>query len=118
VIASSDVCLAPEPLNPYTNISTMIKIAEYMAMERPVVCFDLGESRFTAGDAALYAKPNDEQSFADCIDRLLNDPERRARMGACGRARVAQRLSWEHSKRELYAAYEHVLSRNGAGPHV
>ena len=34
----------------------------------PVVSFDLLEARVSAGDAALYAEPNDEADFARCID--------------------------------------------------
>jgi len=118
VLATSDVCLAPEPKNPHTHVSTLVKVAEYMAMERPIVCFDLPESRVTAGGAALYATPNDERGFADCIERLFDDPDLRSRMGAVGRARVAESLSWEHSKQQLYAAYEWLLTGNGSGPDV
>jgi STE24 endopeptidase len=42
-----------------------------MAMGRPVVCYDLAESRATAADAAVYATPNDEAAFADAIAELL-----------------------------------------------
>jgi glycosyltransferase involved in cell wall biosynthesis len=116
VLASADVCLAPEPKNPLNDASTMIKIAEYMAMERPVVAFDLAESRVTAGDAAVYASPNDPSSFARCIDGLLDDPERRASMGATGRERVENGLSWEQSRRCLLDAYARALGgRSPAG---
>ena len=63
----------------------MNKIVEYMAMSRPLVSFDLVEARVSAGDAAVYATPNDEREFARLIAELLDDPERRARMGALGR---------------------------------
>jgi glycosyltransferase involved in cell wall biosynthesis len=109
VLASADVCLAPEPKNSLNDVSTMIKIAEYMAMERPVVAFDLAETRVTAGPAALYAEPNDPASFARCIAQLLDDPDARARMGAAGRDRVENGLSWEHSKRRLLDAYARAL---------
>jgi glycosyltransferase involved in cell wall biosynthesis len=109
VLASADICLAPEPKNALNDVSTMIKIAEYMAMERPIVAFDLAESRVTAGDAAVYAEPNDPESFARCIDGLLDDPGRRASMGAVGRERVQNGLAWEHSKRSLLDAYARAL---------
>ena len=109
VLASADVCLAPEPKNALNDASTMIKIAEYMAMERPIVAFDLAESRVTAGDAAVYAEPNDTSSFARCIDALLDDPARRATMGAVGRERVENGLAWEHSQQRLLEAYARAL---------
>src|SRR5262249_32882032 len=33
-LSSADVCLAPDPLNPLNDVSTMNKIVEYMAMSR------------------------------------------------------------------------------------
>jgi glycosyltransferase involved in cell wall biosynthesis len=111
LLCSSDVCLAPEPYTSLNDASTMIKIAEYMAMSCPVVAYSLRESRFAAGDAASYAEPNDVASFAQRIGELLDDPERRARMGRIGRERVERELSWEHSERNLAAAYSHVIER-------
>jgi hypothetical protein len=35
-------------------------------------------------------------------------------MGAVGRVRVEQELSWEHARRALLSAYETVLARGGA----
>ena len=113
-LSTADVCLAPDPKNPLNDVSTMNKIVEYMAMSRPLVSFDLIEARVSAGDAALYATPNDEREFARLIAELLDDPERRARMGALGRQRVEQELSWEHSRRHLLEAYETLLARGGA----
>jgi glycosyltransferase involved in cell wall biosynthesis len=112
LISSADVCLAPEPSTPYNDKSTMIKIMEYMALEAPVVAYDLPESRYSAGAAAAYARPNDESSFAECIGALLDDPARRAEMGAFGRRRIDTKLAWEHSEPHLLAAYNRAL----AGP--
>jgi hypothetical protein len=95
----------------------MIKVSEYMALEKPVVAFDLPEHRFTAQDAAVYARPNDELEMAHVISSLMDDPERRRELGRCGRQRVEQHLSWSRSVPSLLAAYEAVLSgtrsRNG-----
>ncbi|MFF0309412.1 glycosyltransferase family 4 protein [Streptosporangium sp. NPDC004379] len=110
-LSAADVCLAPDPLNPLNDVSTMNKIMEYMAMARPVVSFDLREARVSAGDAALYAPANDESAFAKLVARLLDDPEERRRMGEIGRARVAGPLSWEHSRAALLAAYEAARPR-------
>jgi glycosyltransferase involved in cell wall biosynthesis len=111
-LSTADVCLSPDPLNPLNDVSTMNKIMEYMAMSRPIVSFDLREARVSAGDAALYARPNDELEFARLVARLLDDPRERARMGALGQARVAGPLSWERSRAALLAAYEAAV--NGA----
>jgi glycosyltransferase involved in cell wall biosynthesis len=104
-LSTADVCLAPDPLNPLNDVSTMNKIMEYMAMSKPIVSFDLREARVSAGEAALYAPANDVSAFAKLAARLLDDPDERRRMGELGQARVAGPLSWEHSKAALLAAY-------------
>jgi glycosyltransferase involved in cell wall biosynthesis len=109
LISSAAVCLAPEPSNPLNDRSTMMKVAEYLAMACPVVAFDLLETRRTAGEAALYAPSGDIEAFASCISRLLDDEELCARLGAAGRERIRSSLSWEHSRRALLAAYERAL---------
>lgn len=110
-LSTADVCLAPDPRNPLNDVSTMNKVVEYMAMARPIVSFDLVEARVSAADAAVYVEPNDELKFAQAIDALLGDPERRRRMGECGYRRVARELSWEVSRRALVRFYEQLLGR-------
>jgi glycosyltransferase involved in cell wall biosynthesis len=59
----------------------------------------------------VYASENDEVQFAKLIVELLDNPERRERMGKIGRRRVEQALSWEVSQGNLLAAYEDLLAR-------
>ncbi|AZM45180.1 glycosyltransferase WbuB [Streptomyces sp. WAC 06738] len=105
-LSTADVCLSPDPRNPLNDVSTMNKVLEYMVMGRPIVSFDLREARVSAGDAAVYAPANDEAEFAALVALLLDDPERRARMGKTGRERIEGRLSWRNSQQSLLAAYE------------
>jgi glycosyltransferase involved in cell wall biosynthesis len=113
LLSTADVCLAPEPSSPLNDASTMVKIGEYMAFSRPIVAFDLPESRLTAGDAALYAVPNDERQYAERIAELLDDEERRLGMGRVGRSRIEERFSWAHSEQSLLRAYARALEKRG-----
>ncbi|MDH6196238.1 glycosyltransferase involved in cell wall biosynthesis [Mycobacterium frederiksbergense] len=108
-LSSADVCLAPDPVNPLNNASTMIKVAEYMAMGKPIVSFDLAESRVSAGDAAVYVPDNNEYAFALAIDALLKDPARRHRMGEVGRSRIEEKLSWDVSRQTLVEFYRRMV---------
>jgi glycosyltransferase involved in cell wall biosynthesis len=110
VLSTSDVCIAPDPQNALNDLSSMVKIGEYMAMARPIVSFDLAESRVGAGGAALFAAPGDFAGFADLISQLLDDPEQRRALGDAGRIRAEEVLAWEHQERSLLAAYERALS--------
>ncbi|MGE5546324.1 MAG: glycosyltransferase family 4 protein [Solirubrobacterales bacterium] len=105
MLNAADVCVSPDPVNPFNDKCTMNKILEYMALAKPVVLFDLTEGRRSAGEAALYARDNDAGDLADKIVTLLDDPEMRRRMGEIGRARMESELSWEHQAPRLLAAY-------------
>lgn len=106
----ADVGLSPDPQNGLNEYSTMIKTMEYMAMSKPIVAFDLLETRFSAQEAALYAVPNSVEDFADQIENLLNDQELRCKLGRLGQKRIEESLSWEHSKQYLLQAYEALFS--------
>jgi len=108
-LSTADVCVAPDPRNPMNDKSTMNKIMEYMAYGRPVVLFDLTEGRRSAGDAALYARPNDPQDFAEQILKLLDSESLRRQLGEIGHKRIQESLNWEMEKKALLAAYERAL---------
>jgi glycosyltransferase involved in cell wall biosynthesis len=82
---------------------------EYMALGKPIVQFALTEGWFSARDASLYANKNDERDLAMKIAELLDDAERRSRMGEFGRARVETELEWNHEVPKLLAAYRRVF---------
>jgi glycosyltransferase involved in cell wall biosynthesis len=88
------------------DISTMIKIMEYMALGKPIVQFALKEARFSADGASLYAdNQNRVADFAAKILWLLENPAERDRMGQLGRKRVEEELAWQYSVPNLLAAY-------------
>ncbi len=111
VLSSADVCVNPDRVNPMNNLSTMNKILEYMAMKKPIVQFEVVEGRVSAGDASLYAKPNDALDFAEKIVELLADPQRCGQMGEIGRARIENDLSWGRQVPKLVNAYETLFAR-------
>ncbi|WP_458076959.1 glycosyltransferase family 4 protein [Streptomyces sp. EMB26] len=113
-LSTADVCLSPDPCNPLNDVSTMNKVLEYMVMGRPIVSFDLKEARVSAGEAAVYAKGDDEGEFAALIARLLDDPEQRSRMGKSGQERINGPLAWRNSQAALLAAYEAAVEGGAA----
>lgn len=108
-LCTADLLLAPEPLTPLNLHSTFIKIGEYMAMGKPIVSYDLPESRYTAQESAIYVQPGDLQGYGQSIVTLLDDPERRQRMGRLGRQRFMDHLTWEDQQGELLRAYTNAL---------
>lgn len=102
---TADICVNPDEYNPMNDKSTMNKVLEYMALKKPIVQFDLTEGRFSAGEASLYARPNDAGDMAVKIEELLADDELREKMGEYGRSRIENELSWEHTSKVLLEGY-------------
>jgi glycosyltransferase involved in cell wall biosynthesis len=113
-IAAFDLCVTPDPSNPYNDGCTTVKSMEYMAMAKPVVAFDLPENRVSLADAALYANGNDVRELARLIARLIDNPGERARLGQRGRQRVIEHLTWEKQQGNLIQLYRTMLGGDEA----
>ena len=112
ILSTADVCVNPDRPCEMNDISTMIKIMEYMALGKPIVQFDSKEGRFSAQEASLYAdRENQVPDFASKILWLLARPEERKQMGEFGRRRIETELAWQYSVQHLLAAYERAFSR-------
>jgi glycosyltransferase involved in cell wall biosynthesis len=106
MLNTADICVNPDIANEMNDKSTMNKIMEYMALGKPIVQFDLAEGRYSAQAASLYARKNDFADLAVKIVGLIDNPQLRAEMGACGRKRVECELEWRHEAPKLLAAYD------------
>jgi glycosyltransferase involved in cell wall biosynthesis len=108
-LSAADICVDPDPSSPLNDVSTWIKIMEYMALGKPIVTYDLKETHWSAQDAALYVKPNNEMEFAEGIAQLMDRPDLRAKMGEFGRQRVQHDLKWDVVGQNLLHAYKALL---------
>ncbi len=113
-ISTADICVDPDPINPFTTRSTMLKLMEYMSFGKPIVAFDLLEHHNSADGAALYVANNDALELARGIAALMDDPARRAMMGNLGRQRVVEKLAWDYSVPHLLQVYEGLFSETQA----
>jgi glycosyltransferase involved in cell wall biosynthesis len=117
ILSTADICVNPDKPCEMNNISTMIKIMEYMALGKPIVQFDLKEGRFSAGEASLYANNHDMVGdFANKLLWLLEHPDEREKRGVFGRKRVELELAWGYSVKNLLAAYERAFSSRDSPP--
>lgn len=110
-LSTADVCLAPDPPDRMNQLSTMTKIMEYMACQRPIVSFDLLETRRSAGDAAIYVEQEDSKLFASALLGLLDDEPRRERMGKIGLERSINLVGLNRSQEALLKAYSHLAGK-------
>jgi len=109
LLSTVDICLDPNPSSPLNDVSTWIKVMEYMALGKPVVSFDLKETRISAAGAARYVKPNQVVEYAAAIAELMDAPGERARMAEIGVTRVQNQLSWQITSQNLLRAYDSLL---------
>lgn len=110
-IWSSDIGVEPAPCNEANEHSTFIKVMEFMAAGKPVVAFDLKETRYSANGAALFVKPGDIQGFSSALKQLIDDPATRRKMGSAGYRRIESELSWGKATKSLKKAYESLNNR-------
>ena len=93
---------------------------EAMAVEKPVVCLDLGGATEIVtpqtGIKVPAISPRQAVSdLAEAIGRLAEDPCLRARLGAAGRRRVEEHLDWDEKGLLIARLYDSVLAGNGLG---
>ena len=88
---------------------------EAMLAERPVVASDVGGLReiVVQGETGLRVPPSDPAALAAAIDRLLDDPALRRRMGVAGREK-AVRYTSRVVVPEVLEVFEGVLERRDA----
>lgn len=94
--------------------------AELMACATPLVVSRAGaipEVVGPDGECADLVEPGDAGQLEHALAALLDDPERRLRMGRAGRARVLERFSWRAVAEATVAAYDEVVAgRSAARP--
>jgi len=115
-LQSCCIGVEPAPDNQLNRHSTFIKVMEYMQAGKPVVAFDLKETRNSLGDFGVLVRPGDVEGFACAIERLLKDPELCRKLGAGGQKRVVDRLNWDHASKNLLAAYKSLEANRAEDP--
>ena len=114
LLADLDLCIDPAPATDLNERSTMTKIAEYLALGKPVVAYDLLETRRTTDGAAVLVAPGDAEAFASAIEELARDPELRQRLSDAARHRATE-LTWARSEQALLRAYAELRARRRPG---
>ncbi|MDZ7841067.1 MAG: glycosyltransferase family 4 protein [Gammaproteobacteria bacterium] len=102
-LAASDILVHPIPEHPiYTNITSPLKIFEYMTADRPIVASDLPSIREILEHErnALLSPPGDVQTFAGAFIRLLDDRDLARRLSREAR-READNRTWKARARRI-----------------
>jgi glycosyltransferase involved in cell wall biosynthesis len=88
-------------------------LLEAAACGRPIVATDVPGCREAVieGQTGFLVPPNDPIALAAAIERLLDDPVLRRRLGQNGRLRVVDHFSGEQIVSETMQVYEKVLAK-------
>ena len=81
---------------------------EAMAAGTPVIAADAGSIPEVVGDAAVLVEPLDAGAWAEAIDLISTDGERRAALAAAGRRRAAT-FTWERVAEETAAVHRAAI---------
>ena len=116
ILSTADVCVNPDKPCEMNDISTMIKIMEYMALGKPIVQFDLREGRFSA-QRSISIRDNAKPSDRFCRQNPLvarQSGRTEERWVSSGADEWKQELAWEYSVQNLLAAYERAFGKKSA----
>ncbi len=111
LLGSADVMCVPSL---YEGFS--LPTVEAMACATPLVVSRAGAIPEVVGPDGMCADqvtPGDTEELAGALARMLADPDRRAAMGAAGRARVLQHYSWSSVARSTAQCYAEVVGEGG-----
>jgi glycosyltransferase involved in cell wall biosynthesis len=106
VYALADVFICPSVWEePFGTVNV-----EAMAAGAPVVASRVGgvPEAVAEGETGLLVPPADEEALAGALATLVDDPDRRRRMGAAGRVRAGA-FTWERAAERLDTLYREVL---------
>jgi len=105
-----DVFVVPRTADRVSQLVTPLKPYEAMALERAVVVsgVDALLEIVADGETGLTFPPEDAVALADVVEPLLDDVERRARLGAAAREWVAEHRTWRRNGERYRALYERL----------
>ncbi|HSJ21762.1 MAG TPA: glycosyltransferase family 4 protein [Nocardioidaceae bacterium] len=114
VVGSAEIACVPSL---YEGFS--LPTVEAMACGTPLVVSRAGAIPEVVGEDGVCADlvtPGDVGELAAALESLLDDPERRHRMGAAGRQRALERYSWRAVAEATAAAYQRAIDDSAHQP--
>lgn len=94
IISASDICVVTLPHSDFAHSAFPIKLFEYMACAKPVVCTKLEGVKSVVDDSHVFFVDYDEKSIGDALVSLGRDKEKRETLGQLGRQFVEKNYDW------------------------
>ena len=109
LFGSAEVAVVPSL---YEGFS--IPAVEAMACATPLAASRGGALPEVVGDCGVLVEPGNPSDLAHALGELLDDPARRAALGAAGRRRVEDRFTWRATAAATAEVYRERLHRGAA----
>lgn len=93
-LLETSVGLAPYPPEPFFYFCPL-KVIEYMAAGLPVVAPAQGDIPDIVGEGGILVPADGNDGFTAAVERLLDDPALRRRLGTSGRLRAFESFTWD-----------------------
>lgn len=100
-------------IHQYISIDNLpTKVYEYMGIGLPVILSNTASAKALEKeyDSCLCVDPDRPDEIAAAIRTLLDDPERRKRMGENGYRALQERFNWKKEEKKLLELYEELLA--------
>jgi glycosyltransferase involved in cell wall biosynthesis len=97
LVTASDIAAFPFPDTPIYRAKCSARIVDYMSMGKAILTTAIGQNTdyIVDGVSGILAPPRDEASFGRGLEKLLLDPQLRARLGQSAKERVKGMFSWD-----------------------
>ncbi|MDD5163569.1 MAG: glycosyltransferase family 4 protein [Candidatus ainarchaeum sp.] len=92
--------------------TTSIALIESMASAKAIVATDFGEVASTVGNTAVLVQPNNPESIAKGIIKLIENPKLRAELGEKARERAVKNFSMPAIVDRFEELYAELLKKN------
>ncbi|UTM47553.1 glycosyltransferase family 4 protein [Glutamicibacter mysorens] len=111
--AALDAFVVPRIDSAVTRSVTPLKPVEALASNVPVLASNLPALRelIADGENGHLITPGVVSEWAECIERMMLNPDKAERMGKSGREFVLANRTWEQNARSIVEVYERVISK-------
>jgi glycosyltransferase involved in cell wall biosynthesis len=113
MVSIAEVAVVPGAPVPASRggTGTPLKLFEYMAAGKAIVATALNQAAEVIQDGhnGLLVKVGDVNGFAEAMLSLLDNSEKRGRLGENARQRAVEQYSWEQYTRRLEEIYRSVV---------
>jgi glycosyltransferase involved in cell wall biosynthesis len=96
VVSCCDIATFPYPDNPVYRSKCSARIIDYMAFRKAILTTAIGQNAeyIVDEESGLLAAPGDKFGYQAGLERLLQDPNLRTRLGNNARQRLLKNFRW------------------------